>query len=217
MGEESVRSEILINSAEGGVRLGRPPCTRDSAHRIDHDRGRVDESGPQQRRNGERRSSWITAGNGDGVGANDRGPEEFRQPIDELRKKFRDLMDFAVPLRVQRCVEQSEISGEIDDPPNPLPEFSHERLRGPVRQPTEHEIYSGEHGGFVGHEMPIAIRSSQTWIELGDADAGLGVTRGERHLESGMGMAQPEEFRTGETRCADDADVDHWFIVASSA
>jgi hypothetical protein len=81
---------------------------------------------------------------------------------------------------------QAEVGGQVDDLADPAPDFGDDLLRCAVRQPEEHEVEAVAGGGVEAFERGVAVGRGQARVEPGDAAAGLGVARGDAHVERGV-------------------------------
>ena len=78
-----------------------------------------DQSGVEQRRQGEYRRGGVAAGRGDELGADQLRAEELGEAVDEVVEQLRADVVGAVPLGVERRVVEAEVRPEIDDVPDP--------------------------------------------------------------------------------------------------
>src|SRR3546814_15071010 len=98
----SVGGEVLVDGAEGGVRLRGAPGARSAAGGVDDDAGELDGACPHERRQSEVGGGWVAAGHRDVVAAGDLGPEQLGQAVGEVAQELRRAVGVAVPLRVEQ-------------------------------------------------------------------------------------------------------------------
>ena len=101
-------------------------------------------------------------------------------------------------------VLEAEVGGEVDDVADLAHEVGHDRLRGAVGQPQEHQVEAvGQRGVGLG-EDEVGVGGGQAGVEAGGQGAGLRVGRGQGHLELRVPGAQAQQLGAGEPRRPDD-------------
>ena len=207
--EQAVGVEVLVDRAERGVGLRRPPRPRHAAGRVDHDPRRLDQPVADERGEGEGGGGHVAAGGGDQRRSLVIGPVQLGQPVDELAQQLGAVVLLAVPGGVQRRVLEAEVGGQVDQPLHPAPELGDEALGRPVGQAQEDQVEAGRRLDVDRLEAKPGVGGGQAGIQLGDRGTGLGVARGQHDLEIGVLGAEAEQFGPGEPGGADDADGEH--------
>ena len=123
----------------------------------------------------------------------------------------------AVPPGVEGGVAQPEVGGQVDDAPDAAAELGHHVLGRAVGQAEEHEVEAVAAVGVVLLERQVGVAGGQAGIEVGDTAAGLGVARGQAHVEVRVLGAEAEQLGPGEPRGADDADRCHRASIRTRA
>ena len=185
------------------------PGARHPARGVDDDAGRLDETGPHQRRERERGRGHVAARRGDHARGEDLRPEQLGEPVGEVAQPLGAGVGLAVPGRVQVGVLQPEVGGQVHDPAHPTVELGDQLLALAVGQGQEHEVEPVDRHRVPGLEGLVAVVGREVRVELGDGRTGLRGARGHGHVELRVGRGEPQQLRAGVPRRPDHTDLGH--------
>ena len=76
-------------------------------------------------------------------------------------------------------------------------------------QAEEHDVAAVGSGVVDFGERQVTVVGGEARVEVGDGSPRLGIASGDHHVEVRMGGTEPQQFRPGEPRGADDPDCSH--------
>src|SRR3990172_6765693 len=102
-----VGEDVLVALEKVGAAGGGASRARDAGLRVDDDRGRPGQPGPQQRRDRQQRGRRVAAGVADDAGATDLRAVQLRQPVGRLfQQRLRDMWGLVPALVGRRPAEE---------------------------------------------------------------------------------------------------------------
>ena len=219
---DAVRTDALVDLAEGQVRLGVAAGTRDATLGVHHEVR--DEPGPCERRERQDGRGGVAAGSADDgdVRGTERGelrPMQLRQPVDRTRQQFRRRMLEAIPAGIVGGSQEPEVGSLVDDRSPGREDVARLCRRQTVGQRQEHGVSLWQHrvdgvagSGQVGMHAAYRLLLATATLEPHDTHVRVLVEQ-PHHLAAGIsGRADDADpdARTTTKRRRGSGDIDGW-------
>ena len=165
----------------------------------------VDETGVEQRRQGERRGRHVAAGRGDEPGALQVGAVALGQAVDGLGEQVGLVVLEAVPLRVQRRRRCSRNAADRSTTQPTRPTSCGTRaIDASCGRPRKTTSTPSDGGDGRTAAVERWVGRGERRRQVGRPAPGLRVGGGHDDVELGMGGEQAQQLDAREAGCADD-------------
>ena len=209
---DAVRPEVVGGFREEQSHLGLPAGAGHSGLAVGNEMRGVHDSGLEERQEAKLDGGGVTPRIADDAGALDGGAVHLGQAVDRFGEEIRTSVRHAIPLREDGRILEAKVGGEVDDPRAGAHELAGLRHGHAMRRREEHDIARIE-TGFGGIDEGERVPAAQAREHVGDRRSGILARRDRANVRLRMLREQPEQFDAGIARSADDAYLDHGFLV----
>ena len=199
-------------SAEEQSHLGLPAGAGHSGLAIGNEMRGVHYSGLEERQEAKLDGGGVAPRIADDAGALDGGAVHLGQAVDRFGEEIRASVRHAVPLGEDSRILEAKVGGEVDDPRAGAHELAGLRHGHAMWRREEHDIARIE-TGFGGIDEGERVPAAQAREHVGDRRSGILARRDRADLHLRMLREQPEQLDAGIASSADDAYLDHGFLV----
>ena len=209
MRRHSVCFDAVVELREVIALIRLAPRAAHTRLRVNHNRVRIDQMMLGERSQREDRCRRVTAGVCNDLRAFDILAIEFRQAVNTMRVPMR-VLD-VIPLLVNVGIGEAIIRAEINYPRRKIFELLADVHCMPVRQRDKNKIAVGSDCLDVFQTLQLQIENvSEMRIKIGNDFARVTFRCNMRDIDLRMAIEDRKQFRTGISRCADDAHFNHY-------